>query len=112
MDRRIILLCAFCVLIGAPTFARATDMDMPAVAAPTDNQSISNDEMNEVAATPCGAQFADMIGQPLATIDQKRFQDFSLRILRPNQSITREYMDGRINVHVDGRDNITAVTCG
>ncbi|MGO1069803.1 I78 family peptidase inhibitor [Lysobacter sp. CA199] len=36
----------------------------------------------------------------------------TVRVLKPGQAITKEYMDGRVNVHVDEKNVIVEVGCG
>ncbi|MBW8811101.1 MAG: hypothetical protein JF591_20305, partial [Lysobacter sp.] len=36
----------------------------------------------------------------------------TVRVLKPGQMITKEYMDGRVNVHVDENNVIVDVGCG
>ncbi|QWF16882.1 I78 family peptidase inhibitor [Lysobacter capsici] len=49
-----------------------------------------------------------------ATVERARTQagGHTVRVLKPGQMITKEYMDGRVNVHVDENNVIVDVGCG
>ncbi|ATE74093.1 hypothetical protein CNO08_23670 [Lysobacter capsici] len=49
-----------------------------------------------------------------ATVERARTQagGHTVRVLKPGQAITKEYMDGRVNVHVDENNVIVDVGCG
>ncbi|WP_296613208.1 I78 family peptidase inhibitor [Sphingomonas sp.] len=65
----------------------------------------------------CSAKGLDnMIGR-IATpslIDRaKRRSGASVaRVLRPGQIVTMEYLNGRLNVNVDGKNRVKTLTCG
>jgi hypothetical protein len=60
------------------------------------------------------AHFA--IGQPATNdlLDRARVAAgaSTARFLRPNQVVTLEYLDSRLNLHLDARDIVTGTNCG
>jgi len=60
------------------------------------------------------AQFA--VGQawntPLGESARQRAGADSVRALRPNQMVTMEFSDSRLNLELDGADRVTRVRCG
>lgn len=70
------------------------------------------------APRSCNADAAKAaaIGQTAdaATVERVRVQagGHTVRVLKPGQAITKEYLDGRVNVHVDANNVIVEVGCG
>lgn len=66
-------------------------------------------------ATPlsrCGAdRLIGLIGRDIGALPPQP-GDRSVRILRPGDAVTEDYSDRRLNVILDGRDNVTALSCG
>lgn len=63
----------------------------------------------DAAKTSAIGQTADA-----ATVERVRTAagGLTVRVLKPGQMITKEYMDGRVNVHVDEKNVIVDVGCG
>jgi hypothetical protein len=69
------------------------------------------------APPTCNAEAAkSAIGKTAdaATVERARSAagGHTVRVLKPGQAITKEYMDGRVNVHVDEHNIIVEVGCG
>lgn len=62
------------------------------------------------ASTACN--FDHLIGKKDTEIDRTEFGDRVVRSLKPNQMVTMEYLEGRINLQIDDNGIIKAVTCG
>lgn len=66
----------------------------------------------------CNAEAAKagLIGKTAdaATVERARAAagGHSVRVLKPGQAITKEYLDGRVNVHVDENNLIVDIGCG
>ena len=60
----------------------------------------------------CATEFQDLVGTSAASMNKSRFGDHPWRILHPGQMVTQEYQEGRLNITVDAKQMITAVTCG
>lgn len=66
----------------------------------------------------CNAEAAKpgLIGKTAdaATVERARAAagGHSVRVLKPGQAITKEYLDGRVNVYVDERNLVVDVGCG
>ncbi|QWP77450.1 Elastase inhibitor AFLEI Flags: Precursor [Lysobacter sp. K5869] len=62
------------------------------------------------------AKAAGLIGKTAdaATVERARAAagGHTVRVLKPGQMITKEYLDGRVNVHVDERNAIVEIGCG
>ena len=60
----------------------------------------------------CGAdRLIGLIGGTVGALPPQPL-DRSVRILRPGDAVTEDYSDRRLNVILDGRDRITALSCG
>ncbi len=60
----------------------------------------------------CGAdRLIGLIGQSITTLPAQP-ADRSVRVLRPGDPVTEDFNDQRLNVILDGRDIITAISCG
>ena len=57
------------------------------------------------------ANHDSLVGQPLSTFDQSTL-DQPVRIISPGGIVTMEYNPRRLNVDLDGRDNIVRFWCG
>lgn len=69
-----------------------------------------------VAPTPvvdaCGAvALQPLVGQRLRALDAGA-QSGPVRIIRPGQAVTMDYIEARLNVEVDARNRITRIACG
>ncbi|NUB44682.1 hypothetical protein GEU84_009830 [Fertoebacter nigrum] len=61
---------------------------------------------------PCGAAaMQDLIGQPASVLPASG-PPGSLRLIRPGDAVTEDFSATRLNVMLDARDRITALTCG
>ncbi len=56
--------------------------------------------------------YAGFIGQQADQIGGAALKGHPVRIVRKGMMVTMEYLQGRINLHVDDHGMITAVTCG
>lgn len=64
------------------------------------------------AADTCGAApHAALIGQPATALEREMILR-QVRLIRPNTPVTRDYRQERINFHIDGNEQVTAITCG
>jgi len=60
----------------------------------------------------CGAaDLQNMVGQSADVLATMRFRT-AMRVLGPDTAITMDYSPERINIAIDDRGYITAVTCG
>lgn len=82
-------------------------------------EPVAPGEPHPMPAPPrCNAEAAKAaaIGQTAdaATVERVRVQagGHTVRVLKPGQAITKEYLDGRVNVHVDEKNVIVEVGCG
>jgi hypothetical protein len=59
---------------------------------------------------------ASLVGQPATEqnveLARQRAGAQVARVLKPGQVVTLEYLEGRLNVHVDAVNVITRLTCG
>lgn len=59
---------------------------------------------------------ASLVGKTAdaATVEQAKTSagGHTVRVLKPGQMITKEYLDGRVNVHVDENNVIVDIGCG
>ena len=77
-------------------------------------QSVPQPPPQQKTCDAAGAQFA--VGQawnaPLAESARQRAGADSVRALRPNQMVTMEFNDRRLNLDLDAADRVTRVRCG
>lgn len=60
----------------------------------------------------CGAdKVLDLIGQPIAAFTAPAAAK-TLRILRPGDPVTEDFSESRLNVILDDKDHISALSCG
>ncbi len=57
------------------------------------------------------APYQSLVGQKTSALNGMPMP-FTSRIIRPNQPVTMDYNEGRINFETDRSDTITAVRCG
>lgn len=96
--------------------------EMPSSAAPAEPQdagSIAPGEPSPMPPRPtCDATAAkaSLIGKTAdaATVERAKVSagGHTVRVLKPGQAITKEYLDGRVNVYVDEKNVIVDVGCG
>lgn len=97
--------------------------EMPSAAVePADAQGASSIAPGEPSPMPsrrtCNAETAKatLVGKTAdaATVEQAKVSagGHTVRVLKPGQMITKEYLDGRVNVHVDEKNVIVDVGCG
>jgi hypothetical protein len=59
---------------------------------------------------------AAFVGQPISEDVAAKARDAAgargVRIIRPGMAVTMDYRAGRLNLHLDGADRITRVSCG
>ncbi|MEH6413948.1 I78 family peptidase inhibitor [Pseudomonas sp. CGJS7] len=84
----------------------AAEPAAPAQPAPMPKPPSCNAEAAQAAAVGKSAD--------AATVERIRIAagGHSVRVLKPGQAITKEYLDGRVNVHVDANNVIVEVGCG
>ncbi|MGY3266294.1 I78 family peptidase inhibitor [Lysobacter sp. HA35] len=69
------------------------------------------------AATQCNGDAAQsLVGQPatpqnVETARQRAGAQMA-RLLKPDQAVTMEYREGRLNIYVDASNVITRIACG
>ena len=64
---------------------------------------------NEAA---CGAdQLQDLVGQRASRLETIRFSG-PVRIIRPGEAVTMDYLPNRLNIYIDDYERITDVRCG
>ena len=60
---------------------------------------------------PCGArQYRSLVGAPVAAVTLPTGLD--LRIVGPDDAVTMDYVETRLNLRTDAEGVILAVTCG
>lgn len=77
--------------------------------APADPSAPSAESCNAAAAQSYVGRKADA-----ATVEAARKASGAriARVLVPGQMVTMEYLEGRLNIHVDGAKVILRITCG
>ena len=85
----------------------ATALLMSACATPATPPSVST--CNAGAVTP----YVGQVATP-AVVEAARMKAGAglVRTLKPGQMVTMEYLDGRLNLHVDADNEIIRATCG
>lgn len=77
-------------------------------------QSVAQPPPQRKACDATAAQFA--VGQawnmPLGESARQRASADSVRALRPNQMVTMEFNESRLNLDLDAADRVTRVRCG
>jgi hypothetical protein len=124
------LLPALCLAAALPLAMSACAASRPAAEMPSSaEQAVATGQTVAEPAAPaqpaplpprpsCNAEAAksSLIGKTAdaATIERARIAagGHTVRVLKPGQMITKEYLDGRVNVHVDERNVIVDVGCG
>jgi len=124
------LLPALCLAAALPLAMSACAASRPAAEMPSsaEQASAAGQTVAEPAAPAqpaplpprpsCNADAAKagLIGKTAdaATIERARTAagGHTVRVLKPGQMITKEYLDGRVNVHVDERNVIVEIGCG
>lgn len=60
----------------------------------------------------CGApDLQYLVGQSATTLQTMRF-GVTVRFIRPGDAVTEDFSPSRLNILIDGREVITAVSCG
>jgi uncharacterized lipoprotein YajG len=60
----------------------------------------------------CGASsLQHLLGSSAEALDRKTLPE-STRIVKPGTMVTRDYREGRLNIHVDDSSVITRIVCG
>ncbi|MGO1003514.1 I78 family peptidase inhibitor [Lysobacter sp. CA196] len=84
-----------------------------------DASSIAPGEPSPLPSRPtcnAAAAKAGLIGKTAdaATVEQAKVSagGHTVRVLKPGQMITKEYLNGRVNVHVDENNVIVDIGCG
>ncbi|QQP95024.1 I78 family peptidase inhibitor [Lysobacter enzymogenes] len=123
------LFSALCLAAALPLAMSACAGPRPAADMPSSaEQSAAGQTAAEPAAPAepaplpprpsCNADAAKsaLIGKTAdaATVERARAAagGHTVRVLKPGQMITKEYLDGRVNVHVDERNVIVDIGCG
>jgi hypothetical protein len=61
---------------------------------------------------PCGADvLAALVGQPLTALPGDEVSG-PIRVIRPGDAVTEDFIRTRLNVSLDGNDVIAALSCG
>ena len=64
---------------------------------------------NEAA---CGAdQLQELVGQRASRLETIRFSG-PVRVIRPGEAVTMDYLPNRLNIYIDDYERITDVRCG
>lgn len=91
-------------LFGGPTFAEKTKTARPQLATPPVMEGCDASDLTF------------LIGKTLDATLSARARDASgaksVRVIRPGQMVTMDYVPERLNIEVDATGNITAVRCG
>lgn len=102
-----------------PSSAEPSSGGSPAVAGQTVAEPAAATEPAPLPPRPrCDAEAARaaLIGKAAdaATVERARTAagGHTVRVLKPGQAITKEYLDGRVNVRVDERNVIVEIDCG
>lgn len=57
-----------------------------------------------------------LLGQPATPANVERARQLAgariARVLKPGQMVTMEFIEGRLNIHVDAQNIITSLRCG
>lgn len=124
------ILPALCLAAALPLAMSACAGPRPAAEMPSSaEQSAAAGQMPVEPATPaqptpppprssCNAEAAKAgaIGKTAdaATVERARAAagGRTVRVLKPGQAITKEYLDGRVNVRVDANNVVVDVGCG
>ncbi|MEC7760407.1 MAG: I78 family peptidase inhibitor [Pseudomonadota bacterium] len=69
---------------------------------------VTHDPTGQLGVCPAPA-FQDFVGQPYANT---LFEWPDLRIIRPGDRVTRDYLQNRLNVDLDENEVITRIWCG
>ena len=57
------------------------------------------------------ADYATLVGQPATALERVLLLG-KVRVIRPDQPVTMDFRQDRINFVIDGDDRIAAITCG
>ena len=106
-----LLLTASLITLPSLSFA---DGGTHSLRAAQPNGADTPDTADRVQPEPADScDYSDLIGQTPDAVDKSRFPaDATVRVLKPDQMVTMEYMFGRINLRVDDAGVIESVTCG
>ena len=68
----------------------------------------------QASCDPAPAQ--SLVGQPATAANVERARQLAgartARVLKPGQMVTMEFIEGRLNVHVDEKNVIVRILCG
>jgi hypothetical protein len=100
-----------------PAAEMASSAEQAAAGQPASEPATPTQPTPMPAAPTCNAEAAkSAIGKTAddATVERARTAagGHTVRVLKPGQIITKEYMDGRVNLHVDEKNVIVDVGCG
>lgn len=73
----------------------------------------ATEEVNtaNVASDACGAEgYQSLVGQPLAAVSLPA--SLKSRIIQPDDLVTQDYVEDRLNIETDTRGTIMRVFCG
>lgn len=107
MQKTALLIALLTFSLPIPSFADGdpSESESGPIAQPATEPAIP--QMKEYAC-----DFSSLVGKKESEIDRSQFGDRVVRSLKPNQMVTMEYLNGRINLQVNDEGIITAVTCG
>jgi hypothetical protein len=57
------------------------------------------------------AELQDLVGQHRSAIDKSRFKTTAVRYLKPDTAVTLDYNINRLNIVMDGKNNVIRVMC-
>ena len=102
---------------AAPAGDEPPVADTPVTEAPIAGEPDAVDQPGDDVGGPCDADAASAaIGQvATAEVNERARMDAGARTARtiaPDQVVTMEYLDTRLNLKVDAGNVVTAVTCG
>ena len=91
-------------LLGAPSFAEKTKTARPSLATPPVMEGCDASDLTF------------LIGKPLDDALTARAKDAagatSVRVVRPGQMVTMDYLPERLNIEVDAGEKVIAIRCG
>lgn len=99
------MLVIFLALAGCTSVDTSLPDDVPETELPDSG-------LLERTPDTCGLSEHDgLVGQPLTAFDPAS-RDRPVRVVRPGQIVTNEYNPQRMNIDLDGQDQIKAIRCG
>ena len=91
-------------LLGAPTFAEKTKTARPALATPPSMEGCDASDLSFLTGK--------LLDEALTAQARDAAAAKSVRVIRPGQMVTMDYLAERLNIEVDAAGKVTAVRCG